>query len=461
MTSLKRFLWKVRLSLMGNIIRTFDEYKRLQWLKREEMNALQQDRLKNLLIHAYQHVPYCHEVLLKAGVIQNDQSVNLQNFSRIPLLDKSIIRANNEKLKSADLSARKWYENTSGGSTGEPVRLIQDRDYHQLRTSLVILQDSWSGYSMCEKRIVLWGSERDLFVGKAKFRTRIGRWLKNEIWLNAFRITPGQMQSYVKCINDFKPAQILAYAESVYELSRFIEREKLRVFSPSSIMTAAGVLHAHMRETIERVFKAPVFNRYGSREVGPVSCECDHHQGMHVCPITHYVEIVKSDGSPCDPGELGEVVITLLTNYAMPLIRYRIGDMAAWSENPCTCGRAWPLLKYVTGRVSDIFITKKGTQIHGEYFTHLFYFQDWLDKFQVIQEDLDLIHVLIVPHQKTIKPEKEFREEIGVITKKMRLVMGQDCGVTFEFVDDIDPTASGKYRYTISKLSRENRLASS
>jgi phenylacetate-CoA ligase len=391
-----------------------------------------------------------------AGIVNDVGAVNFEDFSRIPLLDKLIIRTNYEKLKSDDLNARKWYENTSGGSTGEPVRLIQDRGYHQLRTSLVILQDLWSGYSMCEKTIILWGSERDIFVRKERFKTNLGRWLRNEIWLNAFRITPEQMHEYVKCINDFKPVQILAYAESIYELSRFIEREKLSIYSPGSIMVSAGVLQTHMRKTIERVFKAPVFNRYGSREVGPIACECDHHKGLHIFPLNYHVEILRQDGSPVASGELGEVVITLLTNYAMPLIRYRIGDMGAWSENPCTCGRAWPLLKYVAGRVSDVFITKEGTQIHGEYFTHLFYFQDWVNKFQVIQEDYDLIHILIVPHEQTSKTRESHDKEISIITEKIRLVMGEDCRVEFEFVNDIDPTASGKYRYTISKVSREN-----
>jgi phenylacetate-CoA ligase len=453
MPSLKRFLWKVRLSLMGNFLKTFDEYARLQWLDKEEINALQQERLTRLLSHAYHHVPYYREVLLNAGVIQNGQSVNLQNLSRIPLLDKSIIRTNYEKLKSDDLSARKWYENTSGGSTGEPVRFVQDLDSSNALNPVVILQDSWSQYSICERRVILWGSERDLFVGKETFKIRLGRRLRNEIWLNAFRITPEQMFSYIKCINDFKPVQILAYVASIYELSRFIEREKLSIYSPGSIMVSAGVLHEHMRETIERVFNAPVFNRYGSREVGPIACECDHHQGLHSSQLSHHVEILRKDGSPAAPGELGEIVVTLLTNYAMPLIRYRIGDIGVWSEKPCTCGRSWPLLKYVSGKMWDIFTTKEGTQAHGEIFIRIFYFQNWIKKFQVIQEDFDFIRVLIMPNGKAGEIQKMYAKEIDMITGKIRFVMGEDCRVQFEFVNDIDPTASGKYHYIISKVS--------
>ena len=450
-TAIKGPVWRTILFLRGDSISNLNEFKRLQWLDREKMTAVQQDRLTRLLIHAYHHVAYYRDILGGNGVIHNG-SVNLDRFSSIPLLDKSLISKHYAELKSDDLSHRNWCENTSGGSTGEPVRFIQDKRYHDALLATKILDDLWSGYSIGERKIILWGSERDLFVGKARLRTRLGRWLRNETWLNAFRITPVQMRLYVKCINDFKPVQILAYAESIYELSRFIEREKLFIFRPKSIMTSAGVLQAHMRETIERVFQAPVFNRYGSREVGDIACECDHHQGLHVSPFTHYVEVIRQDGSPADRGEVGEIVITLLTNYAMPLLRYRIGDIGAWSEDPCTCGSAWPLLKHVAGRVSDVFRTKAATQIHGEYFTHLFYFRNWLNKFQVIQEDPDLIHVLIVPQEQAGKSRELYAKELDEITEKIRLVMGQDCEIRYDIVDDIAPTPSGKYRYTISKV---------
>ena len=452
MISIKKFIWKTTLSLRGKSLNNFKELQRLQWLSKEELHSLQQKHLKGLLLHAYLHVPYYHEILPKAGVIQNNLSVNLKNFSQIPLLDKSIIRNNYERLKSDDLSTRKWYENTSGGSTGEPVRFVQDKEYHDILLAVKMFDDLWSGYKIGERKIILWGSERDLLIGKEKLRTLLGRWLRNEICLNAFRITPEQMYSYVKCINDFKPVQILAYVASLYEMASFIDREKLNVYSPKSIMVSAGVLYEHMRETIERVFKAPIFNRYGSREVGDIACECDQHQGLHVSPFTHYVEILREDGSPVEPGELGEIVITPFANYAMPLIRYRIGDMGAWSENPCTCGRAWPMLKYVSGKMWDIFRTKGGTQAHGEFFIRVFYFQDWIKKFQVIQEDFDFIHVLIVPNGQPSEIQKIYSKEIEVITNKIRFVMGKDCKVQFEFVEDISPTASGKYHYIVSKV---------
>ena len=195
---------------------------------------------------------------------------------KFPCLIKLIIRARFEDLKSDDLFKRKWHLNSSGGSTGEPVTFIQDKEYHYWTTAIKILYDSWTGYSIGDRKIRLWGSIQDLSLVEESFKNRLIKWIDNNVCLNAFRMTPAEMEAYVKKINEFKPIQILAYAESIYELSRFIEDEDLWIYSPRAIMTSAGTLFPHMRDTIGRVFKAPVFNRYGSREVGDIACECSH-----------------------------------------------------------------------------------------------------------------------------------------------------------------------------------------
>lgn len=453
MVTLKRSLSKLRLSIVSNVFGKLKLLQQWEWLDLSQTLALQQKRLRQILAYAYQNVPYYRDTLMEVGAIDNSGEVNLDRFTRIPLLGKETIRGRFEDLKSEDLSQRRWYQNSSGGSTGEPVTLIQDKEYHEWVKAIKMLDDIWSGYSLSEKKIMLWGSERDIFVGKEKVKTIIIRYFENLTLLNAFRMTPEDMLAFVHKINLLKPVQILTYVESIYELSRFIEREGLQIYSPRSIMTSAGTLFPHVRETVERIFQAPVFNRYGSREVGDIACECDHHAGLHVCAPTIYLEILKSDGSPANSGELGEIVITCLHNYAMPLIRYRIGDMGIWANQPCPCGRSWPLLKEVVGRVTDVFLKNDGSRIHGEYFTHLFYFQDWVEKFQVIQIEYQFIRVKIVPREWTKNPRKSYEQEIEMIAEKILLVMGPKTKVDFDFVDDIAPTDSGKYRYTITKIN--------
>jgi len=457
MKLLKRFLSKLRLTLIGDALSNYRKLERWQWLDKGQATTLQQQRINCLLLHSYNHVPYYREVLRGADVVSESGEVNMKSFGNIPLLDKTKIRSHFEDLKSDDLSTRKRFKNASGGSTGEPVTFVQDFTYADWASAIKILYDAWTGYSIAERKIRLWGSIRDLTAAKESFKSRLIKWLNNDVWLNAFRMTPFEMRNYVKKINEFKPIQILSYAESIYELSRFIEKEGLQIYSPRAIMTSAGTLFPHMRDDISRVFKAPVFNRYGSREVGDIACECPQNHGLHVCIRTHYVEILRADGSPANPGEVGEIVVTSLVNYAMPLIRYRIGDMGMWADQPCPCGRTWPLLKEVTGRVTDVFVRRDGGIVSPEYLIHLIGVElnnGWIRKYQVIQEAHEHLRILIVTNESVDDPKFFYSNETIKISDGIRLVMGDNCKVEYEFVKDISPTISGKYQYTISKLTK-------
>ncbi len=305
-----------------------------QWLSRTGVQQLQKERLEKIILHAYHHVPFYRKLLASAGVISNSDKVKLNHFENIPLLDKNKIHYHFDDLKSDDLTSRKWFENASGGSTGQPVRLIQDAEYATWRSAVKIFYDQWTGFKSGDRKLLLWGSERDLFFEKEKLKIRFGKWLRNEVWFNTFRMTPLNMSDCVNTINAFKPVQILSYVEGIYELSRFIKRSGHEVYSPKAILSTAGTLYPQFRDTIETALNAPVFNRYGSREVGDIACECSYHNGLHVSVPIHYVEILKENGEPAKPGEIGEIVITLLTNFAMPLIRYRIGDTGVGRSNP-------------------------------------------------------------------------------------------------------------------------------
>ena len=445
------YILKLRLRSPA-LLRNLAEFERTQWYSFEQLKEYQNEQLNKLLRHASQHVPYYRKILQECGVLREGNIIDLDKFSEIPFLTKSIIREHFEELKSDDLDRRDWFQNTSGGSTGEPVIFIQDRGYTNRSHAKTILSKKMAGKDLCEPEIDLWGSTRDLFRETKGLRTKIDNFIMNRRLFNCFKMSQEDMREYIRQINLVRPKLIFAYAQSAYELGRFSLEQSLPIEGVGAVMTSANTLYPFMREIITQAFHAPVFNHYGSREVGSIATECEAHLGLHVHMETQFVEIINDQGRPCKPGEEGEIVITNLINYAMPLIRYRIGDRGIWSSQKCICGRGSSLLKTITGRIGGIFLTKEGDKVYGGYFTRLIYFRNWVQKFQFIQEELELIKVKI---KKKAEPPIE---DLKKIEEGIRLVMGQSCKVEFEFVDDIPPLSSGKYQYTISKVLKDEGM---
>ncbi len=345
----RRILYETSLGLMGSWKPHLRDLRRWQSLGPEgPWKQVQDHLLERLLDHAARHVPYYRDLfrqhdLLEVGRDGSEGRVRIAALTDIPCLDRATLRREFERLRCDDLDRRRWWLNGTGGSTGDPVRFVQDHEEGMWRAAVELLFDEWAGVPFGARRVRLAGSERDLrpppvlrgsavrrfpseSVGRwRRFKHRAYEWRRNEIVLNAFRMTPEQMRSHVERIDRWRPQHVAGYADSLYELACFIERSGRTVHSPDSIMSSSGLLLPDMRETVERVFRAPVFDRYAAREFGAFAAERRGQAGMVVAPV-RLVEILRPDGTPAGPREEGEVVVTSLTSYAMPLIRYRIGD---------------------------------------------------------------------------------------------------------------------------------------
>ncbi len=412
------------------------------------LNEFTEQKRNQLFLHAYKHNSYYHRIFKQISLIQNEE-VDPSKIPDIPILTKDIIRKNHTELISDDYQTRKWFYNSSGGSTGEPIRLVQDDVYLRWRnaTNYYYYKNILGTEEPAVKKVLLWGSERDLFKGSIGFKAKIQNRLSNTVFLNSFRMTEQDIERYINTINSFKPEIVRGYAGSLYELCRYAERKKLPLYTPKIVVSAAESLSDMMRETIQSNFGTKVYNFYGSREVSNLAGEC--REGlMHPFMFWNHQEVLDNHNLPVKEGEEGRVIVTNLFNYSMPLIRYEIGDMAILGPEKCSCGSILPTFKKITGRTTDHFVLKNGTTIHGEYFTHLFYLKDWVEKFQVIQEDYETVRILLVPSSEENQKDKK------TIEAKIRLIMGSESKVVWDIVDDIPKTPSGKYLYTKSMVWR-------
>ena len=437
--------------------RVIEYYKKLkehQWNTVEENRNLQRIKLFKLIKYVSQNIPYYNRII-KEYDVQFSEDTIFDDIKKFPILTKDIIRNHFDKLyKFRDNT---YYRNTSGGSTGEPVIFYQDRDYFAWNTATKIFFDEWAGRKIGEPMMKLWGSLRDILEGGQGFKGYLRQQLSGVTTLSAYRMSAKNIYKYVQRINNIKPCLILAYTSSIDELARSIQEHHLSIYSPQAIMTTAGVLYPEVRARIERVFQAPVFNRYGSREVGDIACNCEKSTGLHLIPDIHYVEIVGDNGKEVKRGESGEIIVTLLTNYTMPLIRYKIGDRGILSDKDCKCGHGLPLLEKVVGRITGNFKNKLGDYISGGLFFSLFYFIENIKQFQIIQEAIDYISINLVLIDKTkLKDmDKDFKEINQTIWK----VMGNETKIKYNIVYEIKPSPSGKFMYTFSRINKVRKEA--
>ncbi len=430
--------------LRVGVFKRFKYFLELETYSLEQLKATQKSKLESLLIHSFNNVPYYREVLGDCGVVVNN-TVDLDRFENIPILNKAIIREQGERLYAKDYKSRHHYKNTSGGSTGEPVTFIQDWEYKKWSVAARFYYNTFINKYPGDREVKLWGAERDIFTRKKAPALALAQWLFNMKVLNSFDMSGDSMKNYIEQWNRFRPSLVWSYTSSIHELCRFAKQEALEITPPNGVICTAETLTEEVREFIEIVVKAPVLNQYGSREIGIGGCECTAKSGLHIFPHINYMEILDESGKALGAESSGNIHVTLLTNYSMPLIRYQIGDTGCLaSAKKCSCGRSWPKLRSVTGRISDHFRSSSGKIVHGEFFTHLFYNKKNIKQFQFIQKQLDEIDVNFVG---TLSDN-----ERNDIASKINIAMASDCKINFNHMDNIERAVSGKYRYTISKI---------
>ena len=212
------------------------------------------------------------------------------------------------------------------------------------------------------------------------------------------------------------------------------------------IISSGESLSINQREIIENAFQVKVFNRYGCRDVGPIAHECENHSGLHVFSSHVYVEIINEKGQHCQPGEMGEIVVTDLDNYVFPFVRYKIGDIGVWSSEKCNCGRDLPLLKNVVGRTFDLIIGTNGNRVPGNYFTLLRNKFKNIDQFQLVQNQIGEIELKL-----KLKDNNLINETLLKRTIKEKL--GDDMIINISYVDKFILTKNGKFRWVVSKVN--------
>jgi phenylacetate-CoA ligase len=263
---------------------------------------------------------------------------------------------------------------------------------------------------------------------------------------SSFEFSKSAMTRCADEIRRFRPLTVIGYTNSLCLLAQHILEQKLSVPSPNAVITAAEGVNSVQRELLQQAFGAPVFVSYGSREFMLIGMECEQHNGLHLSVDNLLIEVVRADGTPAADGEAGEIILTDLHNYAMPFIRYKIGDMGVATSRACPCGRGLPLLERVEGRVLDVIRTPDGRILPGEFFPHLMKEFSAIKQFQVIQKELRSLEI------KLVLRETPATEQLERLRQEVQKALGNTIQTKYIIVTEIPQTASGKFRVTVSEL---------
>ena len=398
---------------------------------RTDILAFQNKQLEKLLRHAYLTTPYYRELFKTEST----------HISQIPPLEKKNIREQLEHLCSEAVPQGQRIKNATGGSTGAPLTFYQDRNYWNQRNLSVYYFDQWAGWNFGERQLIIWGALSDVGISR-EWKHQLNHFWRNHYWLNGFHLTDASMRRAFQKMDRSHPQTILAYPSSLYQFARFIFENGLKPrWDLKGIISSAEMLHSHYRDLAETVFSTKVYNRYGGREVGLIAMECAEGR-MHINCRDLYLEI----DSPDPYTQPGDILITQLNNYAMPFIRYRIGDIGRLSDEACPCGNQLPVLAELLGRSTATFRTRTGALIHAGYFTQQFYNVIGLEQFQLIQESFRHCVLKVVVNTQWTEAARRY------MVQKIQGALGADVIVTVKFVKNIPFPVSGKREFTISKV---------
>lgn len=355
------------------------------------LRRYQERRLRALVRHAYARVPLYRRRFDAAG-LRPESIRTLDDLSRIPILSKRELRetARTDILAEGVRPEDVFLVETSG-STGEPTRLYKDNG------ALFSLGawasppniSRWVGRRATRLMTLLVRHERTLEAGLVRSLPRF-----------MLRVHEGDAlappEDQLAALNAARPHILITYPSVLRNLAVLAKDRGLPVHQPAAIALSAEVFDAPTRRLAGEVFTSTFVNAYGCTEAGLVALECYHHRGLHVIGTRAIVELLR-DGRPVPPGEPGDVVLTDLTNFASPILRYAgLGDVAVWSPARCPCGRVLPLLEVIEGRRVDSFLLSDGRTVHPYRLTLAIEHIDGVDRYQILQEAPDRVRVLLV-----------------------------------------------------------------
>ncbi|MCK4856929.1 MAG: phenylacetate--CoA ligase family protein [candidate division Zixibacteria bacterium] len=402
--------------------------------------------LKQIVSHAGRHSPFYQRRFAEAG-FSPEKLTSPDDLKKLPILAKEEINRHREDMVVPAYRERGDLQlSHTGGSSGIPMKFYRNRECLLYRRALDHYLDHQIGFEIGDKLALLWGSSADFLQPTARKRVLFDHIFWRRICYVPLWVEEEPMLDFTKSLHRFAPRMLKTYPSLAHFYCRFLIERNITPPQIPIITVTAEQMYDFQRELIVKTFGGELFDKYGSREIGSAAIECRQHDGLHLRTDSLYLEIEPVSDFPVEG--VGRQIYTDLRNYAMPLIRYDVGDLAALDNTPCACGQPFPRLKNIQGRAFDIVYRRDGTPIIGIELIGAVTHAGLPNQAQVQQDVPGKVIVNIVDLE-TVP-----REKLEYIRNRLMTILGDDGRVDFCSVDYIERDKSGKYRYVLSNVKK-------
>lgn len=411
-----------------------------------EMHAYQDERLRTIVRHAYETVPFYRRRFDQERLRPTDIRTQA-DLIKIPLLTRRDIREHFDDLWSSSVPRRLRRTGHTSGTTGTPLTVGYDRDTVWMTYAVFDRHYRWSGLRLGADGDRVAVARGNVVVPLEQRRPPYWRLngRHNQLLLSSFHLSRSTLPSYFDELARFQPAAIDGYPSTLYLLAKFLQSRN-ETFPLRAAITSSETLYDFQRELIEERFACRVFDYYALAERAVFSHECDRHEGHHLAGEYSLAEVVDDGGQAVESDAIGVLVGTTLHNLAMPLIRYATNDRTAILSRRCSCGRHHSMMADVTTKAEDTLTLKDGRLVSPSALTHPFKPLDCIEGSQIVQTATDAITVRIVAGP--AYTDAHTRHLVAELGERL----GSDVRIDVILVDRLESSPNGKFKWVTSHV---------
>lgn len=423
-----------------------------QYLSAPAMKALQFGQIAELVAHIDRYVPHYGVSLRKAGITPG-QPISEETWQQVPILTRRDAQQAGDRLHATQVpeSHGDVNEITTSGTSGMPVRVRHTKLHHFYWQSFHLREEIWHARDLSAKILGVRRDEERTDFSRPVHIRRLPDW-GPPISLIYFT-GPSVMLDYrssvaeqVEVIRAEGPAYLTIYPSVLLEMLRYCREHNIRFPGLKGVRTVREVVPPETRTFCNEIFGVGITDVYSCAEAGVLAIECPEHGQYHLQQESALIEILDEAGEPCSPGRVGRVVLTPLHNFAMPLIRYEIGDLAEVGQ-PCPCGRSLPVITRIVGRARDMLTMTGGGKRYPYYGHNAMMAVRAIRQHQLVQTSAETIEIRLVVSRPLSALEEE---QIRTIALEG---LGYPFAITLSYVDEIRRDPSGKFAEFRSEIA--------